>query len=111
MYTLILSSHFKFEHQHCQDRNHLKRVIEAISEEILVNRERVERYGREEGSMGSLGRITITLVRQLGAGGVRMTRGPERVEEYHDLESRVESHTSEGSIAQVSWLTMLIISK
>lgn len=40
-----------------------------------------------------------------------MARGPKRVEEYHDLESRVESHTSEGSIAQVSWLTMLIISK
>lgn len=30
-----------------------------------------------------------------GGRGVRMARGLERVEEYRDPESRVESHTSE----------------
>lgn len=31
-----------------------------------------------------------------GGRGVRMARGLERVEEYRDPESGVESHTSEG---------------
>lgn len=34
-----------------------------------------------------------------GGRGVRMARGPERVEEYRDPEFRVESHTSEGIVS------------